>query len=156
MQKTTYPFIITFGLWAEKVFGITRIPLRRCVKNAFYASSGKFREKPFAEKNIHFSFSPKILRQCCQNCILIVRKNISSICFFWKFFFQHIRTLRAKLLAFCRKLLFSFVKSDFLLSRGKVWGEIFFQVCFKFFPFSAEIFERFGEKIGGCVAKTLF
>ena len=55
-------------------------------RNAFYASNGKFREKPFAEKNMHFSISAKDLRQCCHNCILVVRKNILRICLFLKIF----------------------------------------------------------------------
>ena len=160
MQKATYPSIITFGLWAEKYFGIMHILLRRFVKNSFCAPSGKFREKPFAEENIHFSFSAKDLRQCCQNCILNVPSNISRLCLFLKISFFSIlfghweqncgpfvgnySTVFQNLISFC--LGEKFEKKVFF----------YFEACFKFFPFSTEIFERSGEKTGGCVVKTVF
>ena len=72
--------------------------------------------------------------------------------------FHSIWTLRAKLLAFCRKLLISVVKSDFILSRGKVWGEKFF--ILKFASSSSHFQQKFlsasVKKDGGCVFKTVF
>ena len=152
MQKTTYPFIITLGLWAEKDFGITHILLRRVVKNAFYAFSENFREKPFAEKIYQFfSFTKSfeaVLSELYSNC---PEEHFEDLFISKSFIFSHhFRTIRGKLLAFCRKLLNSDLKRDFHLSRGKFEEKVFlFWSLIQLLPFSAEIFERFGEKNWG-------
>ena len=149
MQKATYPFIITFGLWAEKDFGITHILLRRVVKNAFYASSGKFREKPFGEKRYTFFIFTKsfeaVLSKLYSNC---PEEHFEELFIFEKFIlFHHFRTMRRKLLAFCRKLLNSVLKRVFSLSRGKIWEKLFFVLEF------ASSSSHFQQKLLGVSAK---
>ena len=159
MQKATYPFIITFGLWAEKDFGITHILLRRVVKNAFYASSGKFREKPFGEKRYTFFIFTKsfeaVLSKLYSNC---PEEHFEELFIFEKFIlFHHFRTMRRKLLAFCRKLLNSVLKRVFCLSRGKIWGKFFF---LKFASSSSHFEKNFlsvsAKKLGDVFSKPCF
>ena len=65
-----------------------------------------------------------MLSELLSNC---PEEHFEELFFFENFFlFHHFRTMRKKLLAFCRKLLNSVLKRDFYLSRGKIWGESFF------------------------------
>ena len=159
MQKATYPFIITFGLWAEKDFGITHTLLRRVVKVHSTPPVESFGKNNCWKKYTFFIFTKSfeaVLSELCSKC---PEEHFEELFIFENFIlFHHFWTMRRKLLAFCRKLLNSNLKYDFYLSRWKISGESFFyfEVCFKFFPFSAEIFERFGEKKGGCVVQTVF
>ena len=158
MQKTTYPFIITFRHWAVKYLGNTHILLRRVVKNAFYAFRGMFREKPFAEKKYPFFIFIKsfaaVFSELHSNC-----PEEHFEVYFWKFHFVlSFSDNEKKTVGRLSKTTQQCFKKWFLLVQGKNLRRKFFyfEVCFKFFPFSAEIFERFGEKNGGCVVKTMF
>ena len=150
MQKTTYPFIITFGLWAEKDFGITHILLRRVVKKTFYAFSGKFRENHLLKKNIHFSFSPKVFLKkhklfwkiillttvgvpaekfglfaksfppFCENCFHLVQRKKLN-----KNIFSSRSDCGRNIFDIRRKSFGSVVKTAFYVSRGKFWRIVF-------------------------------
>ena len=152
MQKTTYPFIITLGLWAEEHFGITHILLRRVVKNAFYAFSENFREKPFAEKLYQFFSSTKsfeaVLSELYSNC---PEEHFQDLFISKSFIFSHhFRTIRGKLLAFCRKLINSDIKRDFYLSRGKIEEKVFlFWSLLQVLPIFSRNFWAFRRKNWG-------
>ena len=98
----------------RKNFGIWHKLPGRFVEIAYYASSGKLKEKPVLEKTAFlFSFSNserffwrKIVGRVYHNYFLNVRRNISRKWMFLKnsCFFYHFGTLVEKLSAFCLKL----------------------------------------------------
>ena len=133
----------------RKNFGIWHKLPAKIVEIAFYASSGKLKEKPVLKKTAFlFSFSNserffwrKIVGRVYHNYFLNVRRNISRKWMFLKnsCFFYHFRTLVENLSAFCLKLPERIVKMLPVCPEENFWKKLLqLLVCFFWFRLLAK------------------
>ena len=159
-RKKTYLFFITSGIWAEKTSELGKnfpAGLSKVYSTPPAESLGKNR---LLKKNTFFNFTQiyeAVLSKLYSHC---PEEHFEDLFIFENFiFFHHFWTLRAKLLAFCRKLFISVVKSDFLfVQRKNLRRKLFFVL--EFASSSSHFQQKFlsasVKKNVGCVVKTVF